>query len=558
VKGKTRNTNKKYKKICDSVNDPIIMIDSKEIVTYWNRAAKKMFGYRSEDIVGKRMSSLIIPRRFRKLFRRGFTQFKNSKRRITAGNTFELTAIGKNGKEFPVEVSFSKVKIEGTWNAIGTIRDITDRKRAEQALKIKGHALASSINAIIFTDLNGRLKYGNDSFLTMWGYRNMKEIVRQHSSHFWEKEEKFNRILKKLKKEGGWIGELKGMKKDGSLFEVQVSASMVKDSEGNPLCMMATFIDITERIKAEKALRESEEKFRTVVEKAGDIAYVMDANASLTYIGPQVEKYGFRTKNLLNRNFIDIIYEDDRRNMWNKFQDAINNGTENISTFRVDTPSRGIRFFEESGKLLKNGQGRYIGLAGIIRDVTNHKQAEEELRKKAKEARFLSFIDDLTGLYNRRGFFNFAEQYLKLAQRTKRELLVVYADVDQLKEINDTFGHKVGSLALIDTGNILKETFRASDVLARIGGDEFVILALETSGTSTQSIANRFKSNLKKHNRRRNRPYKYTLSISLGIARYDPKNPCSLDELLDRADRLMYKEKKHKKSFSSRLYEKRQ
>jgi two-component system cell cycle response regulator len=167
-------------------------------------------------------------------------------------------------------------------------------------------------------------------------------------------------------------------------------------------------------------------------------------------------------------------------------------------------------------------------------------------RHRAQMAlRSLSLIDELTSLYNRRGFLNLAEHQLKLARRTKRGLLLIFADLDDLKQINDTFGHKEGDLALIESANILKQTFRSSDIIARVGGDEFVVLALETSEANVEAIYARLQSNLDAHNAEGSRPY--ILSISTGTAYYTPESSYTIDELLTRADKLMYEQKIHKK-----------
>ena len=167
-------------------------------------------------------------------------------------------------------------------------------------------------------------------------------------------------------------------------------------------------------------------------------------------------------------------------------------------------------------------------------------------RKKAEEAlETLSLKDDLTGLYNRRGFFILAEQGLKAAQRMGKEMLLIFGDLDNLKGINDTFGHREGDQALVDTSEILKETFRESDIIARIGGDEFVVLAMNSPEASAEKLINRFKQVLKDHHFKAERPHK--ISMSLGIACFDPLNPCSTDALLAQADKFMY-ENKQKRS----------
>lgn len=153
----------------------------------------------------------------------------------------------------------------------------------------------------------------------------------------------------------------------------------------------------------------------------------------------------------------------------------------------------------------------------------------------------LSFTDELTGLFNRRGFFSTAKKYIKIAQRTTNNLLVIYTDLDGMKRINDLFGHAEGDLALIETSHILKMTFRESDTIARIGGDEFAILALEADKTDINTIRERLQKNI--NDRHAITKYSFELSLSIGIAYYDNNNPCSIDELLCKADKMMYQEK---------------
>lgn len=164
-----------------------------------------------------------------------------------------------------------------------------------------------------------------------------------------------------------------------------------------------------------------------------------------------------------------------------------------------------------------------------------------ERQQLLAELQAMSLFDGLTGLYNQRGFLNLAEQHLKLAQRTNKGFLIAFLDLDGLKQINDKFGHQEGNQALVETANILKETFRHSDIIARIAGDEFVVLAIDVSDDSAEIITDRLLKKLNAHNAKNDL---YGLSISLGIACYDPKNPCSIDEMLSQADALMYEQKR--------------
>ncbi len=159
--------------------------------------------------------------------------------------------------------------------------------------------------------------------------------------------------------------------------------------------------------------------------------------------------------------------------------------------------------------------------------------------------RSLSLIDDLTGLYNRRGFADLGEQHLKLARRSGRAVILVYLDVDRLKTINDTLGHHVGDRALMRVADLLRDTFRRSDIVARIGGDEFAVLALEASEESEAELIKRLREKVTELNQWSREPY--WLSVSIGTARFDGMGRARLDDLLTEADQAMYQEKRAKR-----------
>lgn len=186
----------------------------------------------------------------------------------------------------------------------------------------------------------------------------------------------------------------------------------------------------------------------------------------------------------------------------------------------------------------------------LLGRVVERERARLELAEFAAEMKAVALVDELTGLKNRRGFMMLAEQELKLARRTKRALSLLFFDLDRMKNINDSLGHDAGDAALRDLAGTLAATFRESDILARIGGDEFcVLLTTESSEHGAETALARVLDAIE-HDRATHAP-PYELSVSVGLARYDPDNPCSVHELIRRADRRMYEWKSRKRTVRS-------
>lgn len=209
-----------------------------------------------------------------------------------------------------------------------------------------------------------------------------------------------------------------------------------------------------------------------------------------------------------------------------------------VSGTAADQPS-GVstepRWFNLQVTPLYDGQKRELGSLVVLHDVTEH---HRDLARISE----LSFTDELTGLLNRRGFTMLAEQQIRTAARTRNRLWLLFADLDDMKAINDRHGHEAGDLALREFGRILKAApFRAADIVGRIGGDEFAILATEISGTDGATLTTRFRRALERANATPGR--QWSLKVSVGVAVFGPDHPESLDELMRAADRRMYRVK---------------
>lgn len=209
-------------------------------------------------------------------------------------------------------------------------------------------------------------------------------------------------------------------------------------------------------------------------------------------------------------------------------------------TFEIQQEKDGKKIcYDINVTILKGQQQNQIdGWLMVMHDITARKRIEEELRE-------LSLEDELTGLNNRRGFITLANQMIQMIQRMNLSAVLIYIDLDVLKWVNDNLGHAEGDQALSTIAGILLKTCRSSDIVARLGGDEFVIFAIESEENCAEMILSRLQEQLQSYNLREEKPYQ--LSISYGLARCNPENKCSLETLINEADRAMYEQKQSKK-----------
>jgi diguanylate cyclase (GGDEF)-like protein/PAS domain S-box-containing protein len=301
--------------------------------------------------------------------------------------------------------------------------------------------------------------------------------------------------------------------------------------------------EITERNRAEQALRESEERYRSFLQKFRGIAFRRTIDfAPIFFHGAVEEITGYTAEEFVAENpaWDQIIHPEDFLKI-HKSKENIRSipGYSTEREYRIVCKDGQSRWVHELIQNVRDDAGKPIYIHGSLFDISDRKHMEEEIMA-------LSMTDQLTGLHNRRGFLTLAEHQLKIADRTKKGMQLFFADLDGMKWINDKMGHKEGDNALMEVATVLKDAFRSSDIIARMGGDEFAVLAIDTSKLNPEILTNRLHNQLEALNNRENR--KFRISVSVGCAYYDPEKPSAIDELMAHADKLMYEEKKKKKS----------
>ncbi len=305
-------------------------------------------------------------------------------------------------------------------------------------------------------------------------------------------------------------------------------SELLKDETGKIVGSFSSGQDITER-------KQAEELFKAIFSMSPIGMYIAQ-DKSFRLVNPQFLSYvEYSEEELIGTEPLSLVVPEDK--MFVRL-----NAIKSLQTpkaqlyaydYRVRTRSGKLMWFLESLTSILY-DGRRATLGSII-DISKRKQTEELFKS-------LSLIDDLTGLYNRRGFLTLADKQLRLSNRMKRGVTVLFADVNKMKMINDTLGHPEGDIALINAARILKETFRESDIVARIHGDEFAVFMAGSDPVYSETIIERLESKLNEYNATAKKPYE--LSLSIGISASEEGKPYNLSDLLDMADQFMYKKKR--------------
>ncbi|MBI5664482.1 MAG: GGDEF domain-containing protein [Nitrospirae bacterium] len=279
--------------------------------------------------------------------------------------------------------------------------------------------------------------------------------------------------------------------------------------------------------------------YRDIVDSTNTLIWRTDVEGRFTFLNPSWEKnYGYKVEDILGRPFSDFQVQEAAEHYINAFRNCL------IGEAIIGHETT---FFSKSGDEvdlvinmipLYDSDGAVTGTQGTAFDITESKRADELLQ-------YISAKDELTGLYNLHTFMSMTEQQIKTANREKKQMLIIYTGVDGMQVINDDHGREAGDKILVDAANVLRKTFREADILARTGGDEFVISTLIASKDHDKLIMTRLKENLDHYNADKSDPLK--LSLSFGSSFYNPDKPLSIEEVLSRADEKMHENKKNRK-----------
>jgi diguanylate cyclase (GGDEF)-like protein/PAS domain S-box-containing protein len=332
--------------------------------------------------------------------------------------------------------------------------------------------------------------------------------------------------------------EYRFLHQDGSWPVLESVGTALPDAEG--MAVLVHSRDVTSRRRAELELKIHQAQLEQLFESAPEAIVLLDADDCVVRVNPEFTRlFGYEADEALGKAINDLIVPPAQAVEARAISRRVAEG-ETLSMDTVRSRKGGEPVDVSILATPIRIAGDRIGVFGIYRDISVRKRAVAQIIAQAKELRALSLTDELTGLYNRRGFFTLAEQELKLARDTGNRMVLLFLDVNGMKEINDTAGHAAGDRTLQLVADALRVSFRESDVLARMGGDEFAVLAWTGDGGSAAGMQSRLRDSL------RVRPGTFgdtTISVSIGAAVWNPATERTLHALLADADRRMYEDK---------------
>ena len=485
-----RESEERFRSVWETTSDGALIIDEEHVIHFANPAACEMFGYTREDLVGQPLAR-IQPHGLQGKHQAAVARYLETGMRGLDWNGMELSARHRSGREFPVEIVFSELLLEGRRHFVGFVRDITKRREADKELRASQALFtrvfeASPVAIVISRISDGHFFEANRAGLNMFGYQRDEVLGKNNNDlHIWIDADQRNDLVERLRESGRVEGvELKLRHRDGVLLDTIYSAQIIEFA-GEP-CIISTLIDTTARKQIESQRRMLEERFTKIFHSSPNPANVTRLNDGmyLEVNDAWTRVFGWTRDEAINRTSIELgIWVDasDRHDMVLKLERG-------EKMHDVETHMR-RKDGGELTVLLSVELSEFDGLRCILAqytDITERKIAEHRIEQLATR-------DSLTGLPNRALLIDRLSQGILGSQRNREMLGLLFVDLDRFKTINDSLGHAAGDEVLKQVAQRLGGLMRKGDTLARIGGDEFVIVldalrAAEDIGAVAQKI----------------------------------------------------------------------
>jgi len=520
----------KLKAVLNTVQDVVISFNSTGIIEFANPAVLPVFGYRSDDLIGKHIH-LLIPEKSAELSdifngsQLNIPNAKKSKSRLLKGQR-------ANKQLFPITLTISSIGKQEKGPYVATIKDLSDIQNQEAFTQ----TIFDNLPIMLFVKEAEHLSFShvNKAGEELLG-RRKEQLIGLNDFDIFSNDEaasfaQTDRDV--LNKDGIITLDEKPVTVDGKTHYLRTRKLAIKDSNGKARYLLDVSEDVTELKQAKTELENLHQR--------------MSMAADAAHIG--IWEWNFETNELIWDDWMHTLFEipksqfkgdyatwantlhpDEYERVTNKLKLALLNNEEFHAEFQIVLPSGQTRYLNADGRIYGNR------MIGVNFDITKRVMAEKKIRQLAQ-------TDHLTGLANRNALSKFIKHEFDRSERTGAKVGCLYFDLDKFKPINDTHGHLMGDFVLVEVAKRLQDTARKTDCVARIGGDEFVVVITDIENLSQVKRAlTRFINAI-------SAPIAsevgyLNIATSVGYAIY-PDDAKSLDELLHKADERMYKQKR--------------
>ncbi|MBA3029291.1 MAG: PAS domain S-box protein [Desulfobacteraceae bacterium] len=546
IEDKLLQSEEKYRSILENIENGYAETDLQGNFIFFNPALCKIQGYPKEELMRMNYRDLMDEENAIKIYEKYNKVFATGE----SEKEVQYEIITKSGVRRYLETSIVAIKDKAgrTVAFRGIVRDRSERREAEELIRQSEKRYRTIIEQMedgyFETDLPGSFTFANEAECRNLGYP-LEELIGMDSSKYTDKKnaKALRRLFVEVYNTGTSIKayDFELTKKDGTKSFNEISASLIRNAEGEPVGFRGIARDVTERMRMEEQIRESEERYRTIIEEMEEWYFETDLTGNITFCNDIfADILGYHHKELTGLNFQTFINKDDSDSVTNLFKQVFTTGqpTKNFP-YEFIRPD-GSKLFAEFSIFPKwDKDAKVVGFRGIGHDITVRKSAEERIQ-------YLATHDTLTGLPNRYMFSQLLTHALQAAQRYQRQFAVLFIDLDRFKIINDTLGHEAGDKLLQEISMRLTQSLRAVDVVARLGGDEFVILIEELSDLNQiEIVANKILSTVLKPVTLMNEECRVTASIGISVF---PKDAQDEQSLMKNADLAMYLAKEEGKN----------
>ena len=533
----------KYRILVENSQDGSFILQEDRLILA-NKTLARMTGCPGKGMIGLELRTLLAPED---------AEVSEKVRRMRGSGDFDLRLLHRDGEtRLFVSMSLRRILYNGKTALLGVVRDRTELRKASEALEKaerRYRELYSNLrDGFAAVNLRGKIVQWNRAFQEMLGYsgKELRKLTyRDITPERWHDLEA--KIIREQVASRGHSDfyEKEYIRKDGSVFSVTVRTHLMRNERGKPAGMWAFVRDIEDRKKIVEALRQSEEKYRTLFEDSRDAIAITDRKGTFLDVNKaMLDLFGYTKEQIMRMRFQDLYVDPADAG---RFRQEIEQ--------RCSLRDSEVSLSTKGGKVLhclfivsqkRSETGTVTGYQGIVRDITAQKAMEEALRESEKRYKDLSITDDLTGLFNQRHFYNQLRVEMDRIQRYKHPLALLLLDVDNFKIYNDTYGHLAGDKVLAKLGEVIRKSIRKTDSAYRYGGEEFTVILTETRGQDAGVAAERIRKGFSEEIFFPVPLEPVHVTLSVGIADY--RDGEEITSFVKRVDQNMYEAKRKGKN----------